>query len=637
MDGTDFSNIFVKFDEFEEEEDDDEDLFDNNGTNFARYEKAVRSSTNENAICKIFNPKALQFDLSLESGDKNDQCWYRQLILLREAIFLKKINHPTIVNFKGFCLYNPRFKYDEFSECDVKTTKRIKTNPTIFLEFLENKSLKCNMYEGKLNLDPVKRQICIIGLVSAVRFLHSRKIIHRSLNPATVWLDKDFYPKVFDFSTSRVFSSKNDTPKTILKNESINYQAPELFESNFDKYDDSIDIFSLGRLIYLMITGYEPYRYPDDPYKICHGYGLQEPILASKHPFLPESISNDFRNLLERCWSFNPHDRPTAAEIYNLFLNEDGLIINEIESDDDFLEIRKYVESIEKFEREMPIRSNSKLRILKTFEFEIPLIDQNIPKNIAEQIQALLNYTSSNFASRDESEVLRLFIEMAKNQSIFQSDYLQKVINFVNNTSQNGNSLADDFLKLVFGEYCVSSDIIEIRNDMFSKSNETLNIPPTVKKICANAFAGNKDLVRINIPNSVTVIEDEAFCGCTNLSFVNIPRSIEGDNLGKGVFKNCTNLKYIQIPSSITIIKEESFKNDESLVNLILNDGLQTIGKSAFNGCKSLKYVEIPKTIKLIQKEAFYNCPNLSKIYFRNLRKPKTEKKGLPSKYKVLP
>lgn len=637
---TDFSNIFLKCYQFEENfDEEDERMFENNGTNSTKYVKAISTQNNQEYICKVFNPDVLQRNLVLNSDNKNDQSWYRQLILLREIFFLKKNHHPTIVNFKGSCLYNSEIGYDDdYSDSDSDDFDRNRGCPTIFLEYLKNKSLRSNIYEGELKLDPVKRQICIIGLASAVKFLHSRRILHRNLNPETIWLDDNFYPKVFDFSTSRLFSFQNDTPKTVLKNEFVNYQAPELFESNFDKYDDSIDIFSLGRLIYLLITCFEPYQHPDDPYNICHGYGLQEPITNNKHPFFPDNMSKEFKELLERCWSFNPHDRPTAAEIYNRLFNDDGLIIGEVKTEKDLIEIKDYIDTIEKFERENPIKTNSKLSIMKTFELEIPFINTDtITNDVAEQIQTLLNFTSSNFASCNEADVLNLLIKMADNQSILQNDCLPKVLNFVNNSSQKGNPLANEFLMKVFGDYCVSTEIEEIQSGSCIKSGEAINIPPNIKKICKKAFAGNVNLTRINIPNSVTSIEDEAFSGCTNLLFANIPKSIEGTNLGKGVFKDCTNLKYIQIPPEITIIKKETFKDNANLTTLILNNGLETIGESAFNGCKSLTYVEIPKTVKLIQKEAFNNCTNLSLIFFQAMKKPKTEKKGLPSKYKALP
>lgn len=641
METTDLSNLFVKCDDFDEEDDDEENIFENNGTDSVRFIKVFRQSISKFCICKVFNPEVLQCNLDPNSENKFDLCWYRQLILLREAIFLKKNRHPTIVDFRGFSLYNYRVKFNTEEEEDEEKLiceEGFESCPAIFLEFLINKSLRNHMDGSKLNLDPVKRQICIVGLTAAVRFLHSRGILHRNLVPETIWLDENFYPKVFDFSTTRLFSIKRDSPKTILKHTFFNYQAPELFEDNFDKYDDSIDVFSLGRLIYLMITGFEPYQHPDDQYNKSYGFGLQIPIKNNQHPFFPENMSNEFKNLLERCWSHNPHDRPTATEMYNLIVdNDENFVISEVKSEKDIQEYRKYIEMIEQFEQEIPIKSNSGLSMMKTFELEIPFIDTTmLSDNTAEQIQTLLNFTSTNFASINEDVVLKLLLKMADNQSILRDNYLSKVINYVNNSSQNGNTLADEFLMKVFGNYCVPEDTIEIESESFSKSNETVNIPPNVKKICKRAFANNTNIIRINIPNSVTVIDDDAFSGCTNLKFVNIPKSIEGENLGKGVFKGCR-LKYIQIPSNLKIIKKDTFRDNERLATLILNNGLETIGESAFNGCKLIKYLEIPKTVKLIQKEAFNNCKNLSKIFFHATKKPRTEKKALPSKYKALP
>lgn len=351
---SDFSDLFIKSGNYlevnEDSDDSSDDLFENNGTKSVRFCKASEVRTKELVICKVFDPSVLQEDIDSGSDKKQDHSWYRQQMLIREALILKELNHPAIVKFIGVHLYNTTIKFDYSLNY---------ANPTIFLEYLSNKSIQSHIDKYKLDIPPVKRQICMVGITAAIRFLHSRNILHRSLNPNSIWLNEDFHPKIFDFSVSRQYNTGKDTPKyTNIIDDSVYYTAPEVFEE-LEQYDDAIDIFSLGRLFYLMITGYEPFKatigkkkdknYHTAPLK------LQTLIVNdSAKPEYPGNVSKEFQALLERCWSSSPQDRPTAAEIYDLITSNEKYIIKEVETEKDRDEINNYIKSIEQFEKENP-------------------------------------------------------------------------------------------------------------------------------------------------------------------------------------------------------------------------------------------------------------------------------------------
>ncbi|KAK8890900.1 hypothetical protein M9Y10_028100 [Tritrichomonas musculus] len=345
----DFKDLFVQHGKFKEDEDDD-DILNNNGTNAIRFCLAIEQSTSERVICKVFDPMVLQKDMGTEDR-AIDFRWYRQLMLLREALILKELDHPTIVKFKGLDLYNTDIKYDE--EDDDPSHP----NPIIYLEFLENKSIQSHINRSKLDLKPVQRQICILGICAAVRFLHSRHVLHRSINPKTIWLDDNFYPKVFDFSTSREFDVSKDAPKTTLTDDATYYKAPELFEEGFNLYKDEIDIFSLGRMIYLMVTGYEPFKLDDDPSRKYASFKLQAEIVKGVLPIIPSNVSPKYRELLECCCNLNPDDRPTASEIYEAISKDEDFLIAKF-TEKELKEIDDYKHKIEQFEKDHPISND---------------------------------------------------------------------------------------------------------------------------------------------------------------------------------------------------------------------------------------------------------------------------------------
>ena len=175
----------------------------------------------------------------------------------------------------------------------------------------------------------------MIGITAAVNFLHKNRILHRNLNPKVIWLDDKFYPKIFDFSTSReVNTLETDSGLTIPEIDIISYQSTEIL--NDKPFGSSTDIFSLARLLYYFITGYEPFKMKEDPLRKASVFQLGPSIKKNCHPLFPENINPELKDLLIRCWS-NPDSRPTANEVYyNLIWNENCRIVDSFEGEISF-------------------------------------------------------------------------------------------------------------------------------------------------------------------------------------------------------------------------------------------------------------------------------------------------------------
>lgn len=116
-------------------------------------------------------------------------------------------------------------------------------------------------------------------------------------------------------------------------------------------------------------------------------------------------------------------------------------------------------------------------------------------------------------------------------------------------------------------------------------------IPQGVKKIGAEAFAGNTTLCEVLIPEGVTAIRRYAFNGCSKLSNVEIPSTLQ--SIDYGAFYNCASISLLKIPKV-----------------------LASIGAYAFNGCSSLKRIEYAGTKdmfrKIIQGDSWYKGGRLN-------------------------
>lgn len=616
------SGLFVEIEDFEEDEDEDPELLTNNGIDgVAKFLPAKNIETDEQVICKVFNPEPLKSNSVGSSTSGKDQCSYKQLLLMREAIYLKELRHPTIVDIKGLNLFNYKIK---FEDDDDDENIEFNPNPTIFLEFLKNKSLS-NLIKEKTKLPAYKRQIIMIGMSAAVRYIHSKGVMHRSLNPLTIWLDENDRPKIFDFSTSRHSEKGIDVSKTSLQPSGAIYKAPELADGSAN-YDTPIDIFALGRLLYLMATGYEAFKHPDDKLNGKGEFFIYNLVVQNNAiPYFPNDLPKKLVRLITRCWANNPNERPTAEGVCQFIAEKTKYYIGKF-TEDQLSEINDYWEMIQKYERD---HTEKKLRVKRTFSLHIPFSDpipegrlEKIPTEPSAQIQMLAKITSSNFAYCSEDLTLSLLNLMADNKSILHNDELLKVSNFVNTMSERNHSDALKFLEKIYGKYVIDSKSEKAikKGTVKDKTIEVANIPPWVTIISRNAFSDFPNLTRVNIPNSVKEIEMEAFKNCPKLTVVNIPDSIVERNLGKFAFMGCTSLKYVRLPRKLKRIEEGTFKGDKALQYVTLNNELEVIGKEAFQECRAIESIIIPKSVVRLSDRAFQKCKNLKTLYLRGKR-----------------
>ena len=309
--------------------------------------------------------------------------------------------------------------------------------------------------------------------------------------------------------------------------------------------------------------------------------------------------------------------------IYMNFLKDTGILIyNEIQSEEDFHRIEWFINEIsfDRYFNELIISANHDTYVdIGDNRYTPADVDTNNEHKKQKKKHSstklfykLDNIIHSNFTICSEEETLELLVKLAKYEFIQKDEkHLQNVIGYVNNLNSKGQKLAKKFLKIVFGKPINSIDQKKSLREL-----QLINISNNVVSINKRLFSGFENLVRINIPNSVNKIECEAFFNCPSLVFVNIPESIEGESIEKRAFKNCPKLSVIKTPFKLAKIADETFKDDESLSNIVLNIGLKIIGKEAFAGCNSIKYLKIPKSVTFIDDKAFYECKNLKAIIF---------------------
>lgn len=158
--------------------------------------------------------------------------------------------------------------------------------------------------------DATKRAITAFGVACGLCYMHERGLIHRDMKPDNILLDENMFPMITDFGLSRVLpSDQKELTQTVG---TPLYMAPEVTTG---KYTTLADVYSYGLILYKLFTLKDPLPegVPEKPTffvlltKVCEG--ARPPI--DKHPYIP----TEWSDLIKRCWSGCPEDRPTMREV----------------------------------------------------------------------------------------------------------------------------------------------------------------------------------------------------------------------------------------------------------------------------------------------------------------------------------
>ncbi|KAL0914621.1 hypothetical protein M5K25_014984 [Dendrobium thyrsiflorum] len=204
--------------------------------------------------------------------------------LEQEIKVLSKLKHPNIVQYYGSEITEDRF--------------------FIYLEYVYPGSINKYVQEhcGAMTESVVRN--FTRHILKGLAYLHSTNNIHRDIKGANLLVDVNGAVKLADFGMAKHLSRA--APALSLKG-SPYWMAPEVVQATMNKdvgYDFAVDIWSLGCTIIEMFTGKHPWSGLEGAaamFKVLH-----------KDPPMPETLSSEGKDFLQRCFLRNPAERPTA-------------------------------------------------------------------------------------------------------------------------------------------------------------------------------------------------------------------------------------------------------------------------------------------------------------------------------------
>jgi len=168
-----------------------------------------------------------------------DELYVKKLVSNEQVMIyqqLKEINSPYLPNV--FAVY-------EFEHYSI-----------IIEEFIKGESLKQKL-EREQVIEEYEAVSYMYHLCVILQLLHQHRIIHRDINPANIMISEEGIVKLIDFGISRVFKNIQNQDTTIMG--TVGFTAPEQF--GFTQTDQRSDIYSLGVLFNIMLTGKYPNEY----------------------------------------------------------------------------------------------------------------------------------------------------------------------------------------------------------------------------------------------------------------------------------------------------------------------------------------------------------------------------------------
>jgi serine/threonine protein kinase len=218
----------------------------------------------------------------------------------REARSVAGLRHPNIVQV---------FDFDVEDELYY-----------MVMELMEGDSLKArlNSFRSRGEAMPLNEMLQIlVDVLKGLGYAHGQGITHRDIKPANILLTKGGQAVVTDFGIAQIIGGTNYTVSGALMG-TLHYMAPE--QGMGTHVDGRSDIYSLGVVLYEILTGYPPFD-ADTPLAILMKH-LNDPLPLPHAP--AQTIPVPFERIVLKALAKKPEDRYASADAMIQALQEAG-------------------------------------------------------------------------------------------------------------------------------------------------------------------------------------------------------------------------------------------------------------------------------------------------------------------------
>ncbi|MCT4508478.1 MAG: Stk1 family PASTA domain-containing Ser/Thr kinase [Tepidibacter sp.] len=429
---------------------------------------------------KMFNDR---YEILDKIGDGGMAFVYKARCTILNRIVAIKVLRPEFSNDEEFLL---KFKNEALASAglthpnivniyDVGQDEEINY---IVMEYVDGMNLK-DLIKKKGALDYSYALDIMKQIAMALNQAHKNGIVHRDIKPHNILISEDNVAKVADFGIAKATTSSTIT---VVGNVigSVHYFSPEQARGGY--IDKTSDLYSLGIVLYEMLTGKVPFR-GDTPVNIALKH-INEYIDFEKD--IPDNIPKDIKGLLYKLTQKKQSDRYQSA--YEL-INDIEYIENNVELD---------------FEQEYDNYHTQKLNSLNEE------LKANIPKQLKEEgvNTNMRKKSKKKNSSKKKMTILGVLLALVMSLSIAYLIYSIKDLFIVQNYEMpdfENNTLEDATTRLE----AIGVDV-RIRKELYDSSvekNHIINQTPSagspIKKGQTVKFDVSKGGEPVTVPNLV--------------------------------------------------------------------------------------------------------------------------------------
>jgi Flp pilus assembly protein TadD/predicted Ser/Thr protein kinase len=208
---------------------------------------------------------------------------------MREARAVAALGHPNIIT--------------------VHDVGEVDGQPYFTMEYIEGQTLG-----SKLSSTPQPARdaaILVETLAEATDRAHQAGIIHRDLKPANILLARDDTPRITDFGLARRFDGDATLTVAGFNFGTPSYMSPEQAKGWQDAPSPSVDIYSLGAILYEMLTGRPPFR-AENAVETLRQVLEEDPVSPSR---LNPKVPRDLETICLTCLRKEPQKRYQTSRL----------------------------------------------------------------------------------------------------------------------------------------------------------------------------------------------------------------------------------------------------------------------------------------------------------------------------------